>query len=234
MVQKSETLSSAEEKLRLRVMRLMPDIPPSHWRLYVDKIDDIKAADARAKTQNGPQFLYHGSDKKLQVGDFLEARKSNNNRMTEKIIGVFATDIHRAKMFAIHRAIGATGGSLGQSEKTMIVSDIKDTLDEQFYIYAVDAAGFKIDESNPGAGEYIKNSDAEIKEVMVFDVADEVEKGGWKVYEASADELRSLFATTDEEYDKIRAGYMTKDREIDIAHKIAMQRVARRQNQSTH
>lgn len=126
-------------------------------------------------------YLYHGSVRKLNVGDKLLCHTQYNHNSSDTVSGVFATsDLDRAKYFGIINCVRANipNTRSRKSKKKLYLEDIRPDIIKKFYIYSVEAKDFVLDD----ADEYICDHDVVICDVAEFDLITTLEQEGWEIY----------------------------------------------------
>lgn len=128
------------------------------------------------------QYLYHGSDRKLNVGDNLLCHERYNSATTKYVFGCFATSsLEKAQYFGIINCIRPrTHVSRSRFDnKKIYLEDILTNIKTKFYVYLVDSSDFELDAKN----EYICHNEVPILGVKEFDLVDTLNTGGWEVYQ---------------------------------------------------
>jgi hypothetical protein len=114
----------------------------------------------------------------LNKGDFIKCNTTFDSSVTKKITGVFATtNLTMAKFFGIRGCL-EYGGTTFLRDKKIYIDNLRDSLLEKFYIYSVNSIGFIHDRNY----EYIRYNDTKINNVSEFDLANEIDTGGWEIY----------------------------------------------------
>jgi hypothetical protein len=140
--------------------------------------------------------LYHGTDEKFNVGDFLVPRASFIQGRGEKVERVFATsDLDWAENFGIRQVCSCYRNKINGANGifSMILSDgnpvpisFSVARNKKYYVYRLKADGFRL--SNPDSKssimEHVSESPAEILEVAREGTLKEWLGRGNKIYVA--------------------------------------------------
>lgn len=128
------------------------------------------------------KYLYHGSDRKLNIGDKLLCHTSYNKYSTEKVHACFATSsIAKAKYFGIINCIRPRilGARSCMDNNKLYITDVAPVIKPKFYVYMVDFDDFVLDAKN----EYMSDHDVLVRDIVEFDLVDTLNRDGLEVYQ---------------------------------------------------
>lgn len=124
------------------------------------------------------QYLYHGTTKKLKIGDFLLPHNTYDGKRENRVNAVFATpNLKKAISFGILRAIFTDGDFCMISGNKIIIDKPSSNINTHFYVYLVDSVGFQLDTRD----EYINRNNVKIINTIVFDTITAIKEYGFEI-----------------------------------------------------